>query len=69
MELENIIKVARGEEQADLVIRNANIINVLSGDFHKNDVAIANGRIVGIGRDYEAKEEMTLMEPIFLHHS
>ncbi len=60
MELENIIKVAKGEHPADLVIKNANVINVFSGDIHKNDVAIANDRIVGIGQDFEAKEELDI---------
>lgn len=60
MDLETIIKVAKGEEQADLVIKNANIINVLSGDFHKDDVAIVGNRIVGIGKDYSGKEEIDI---------
>ncbi len=60
MELENIIKVAKGEHPADLVIKNANVINVFSGDIHKSDVAIANDKIVGIGQDFEAKEELDI---------
>lgn len=60
MEMTKIIKVAKGEEQADLVIKNANIINVLSGDFHKSDVAIVDGIIAGIGKNYEGKEELDI---------
>ena len=60
MKLDKIIKVARGEEEADLVIKNANIVNVLSGDFHKNDIAIVDGRIVGIGENFEGKEKIDI---------
>lgn len=57
--LENRIKIARGEAIADLLIKNAKIINVLSGDIHKEDIAIAHGRVVGFG-DYKAKEIMDI---------
>jgi len=60
MEIEKIIKAARGEEIADIVIKNANIINVLSGDIHRGDVAVINGIIVGIGKDYKGKEEIDI---------
>lgn len=38
--MSNIINVARGFEKADLVIKNANIVNVLSEEIHKADIAI-----------------------------
>jgi len=60
MEIEKIIKAAKGEEVADIVIKNANIINVLSGDIHRGDVAVVNGKIVGIGKDYKGKEEIDI---------
>jgi adenine deaminase len=53
--LENRIRIARGEAVADLLLKRAKIVNVLSGDIHEEDVAIAHGRIVGFG-DYKAKE-------------
>ncbi|MCM1265186.1 MAG: adenine deaminase [Candidatus Gastranaerophilales bacterium] len=55
---EHTIKVARGLEPADLVIKNANIINVLSEEIHKADIAIADGIIAGIGSDYHGKREI-----------
>lgn len=55
MELENRIKVARGINRADLVIKNAQVIDVFSHDIYKTDVAIHEGRIIGFG-NYEAKE-------------
>ncbi|OGI26792.1 MAG: adenine deaminase [Candidatus Melainabacteria bacterium RIFOXYA12_FULL_32_12] len=60
MELRTIINAARGQKQADLVIKNANIINVFSGDIHKNDIAIADGRIVSIGDNLNAPEEIDI---------
>lgn len=59
MELEKIIRIARGEEEADLVLKNARIVNVFAGDIYESDVAIAESRIVGIG-NYRGKEEVDL---------
>jgi adenine deaminase len=55
-----IIKVARGLEISDLVIKNARIINVLSGDIHKGDVAVVNGIIAGIGQGYKGLQEIDI---------
>ena len=40
MSQQRVINVARGLEKADLVIKNANIVNVLSEEIHKADIAI-----------------------------
>lgn len=58
--MERIIKVARGLEKAELVIKNANIINVLSEEIHKGDIAICDGIIAGIGENYEGKKEIDI---------
>ncbi len=58
-ELENKIKTARGEGRADLLLKNANLINVLSGEIYPADVAIYGDTVVGIGH-YEAEREMNL---------
>lgn len=57
---EKLIKIARGLEKADLVIKNANIINVLSEEIHKGDIAISDGVIAGIGDGYEGKKEIDI---------
>jgi adenine deaminase len=57
--LDRIIKIARGEEEAELLLKNARLVNVLSGEIHPADVAIAETQIVGIGT-YEAKEVVDL---------
>lgn len=54
----NIINVARGLEKADLVIKNANIVNVLSEEIYKGDIAIVDGVIAGIGENYSGEKEI-----------
>lgn len=58
MALEEIIKAAKGDEQADLVIKNAQIVNVLSEEIYQADVAIKDGIIAGIGTGYIGKKEI-----------
>ncbi len=47
-ELKRRIQIARGELPADLVLRNANIVNVCSGECYLADVALADGLVVGV---------------------
>jgi adenine deaminase len=42
-----LVNVARGNEPADLVIKNARILDVFTGQFFDSDVAIADGIITG----------------------
>ena len=58
--MSNIINVARGLEKADLVIKNANIVNVLSEEIHKGDIAICDGVIAGIGENYSGEKEIDI---------
>ncbi|MGD9581091.1 MAG: adenine deaminase [Vampirovibrionia bacterium] len=59
MQLENRIKVARGINRAELILKNAKVVNVYSHDIHETHVAIHSGQVVGFG-DYEAKEVIDL---------
>ena len=58
MTIENIINTAKGSLEADLVIKNANIINVLSEEIYVSDVAIKDGIVAGIGSGYNGKVEI-----------
>jgi adenine deaminase len=49
------ILAARGEIQADLVLKNCRIVNTFSGEIEKNNIAIKGNKIVGIG-DYDGKQ-------------
>ena len=51
--------MARGERPAELLFKNARLVNVLSGEIHRANVAVADGRVVGVG-DYEAEKVIDL---------
>jgi len=57
--MDRFISIARGEERAQLVLKNANIINVFTNEIIQGDVAIEEGYIVAIG-DYEGIKEIDL---------
>ena len=62
MKLEKYIgcsRAARKEEPAELVLKNAKIVNVFTDRVEEGNIAITNGMIVGIG-DYRGKEEIDL---------
>ncbi len=52
--------MARGEAPADLVLKNARIINTFVGEIEQGNVAIYGDRIAGIGDYNEAKEIIDL---------
>lgn len=60
MSQQKVINVARGLEKAELVIKNATIVNVLSEEIHNGDIAIEDGIIVGIGDDYSGYKEINV---------
>ena len=57
--IQHKLRVARGEEPAELLFKNAQLINVLSGEIHDANVAVDDGRVIGFG-DYEAHETIDL---------
>jgi len=57
--LEERIEAAHGEKPADLVLNNARVVNVFSGDIHETNIAIFDGIIVGLG-DYEGRANIDL---------
>jgi adenine deaminase len=56
MELSQFINIARGNAPADLLLKGGQIVNVFSGEVHDADIAIADGRIVGVGGGFSANE-------------
>ena len=58
MDTEKLIKIAKGEEIADVVIKNANLVNVFNDEIKITDIAIYEGRIAGIGQGYKGKKEI-----------
>jgi adenine deaminase len=55
-----LLSVARGETPADLLLRNARIVNVFSGEIEQADIVIVEGMIAGVGSGYDAKEIVDL---------
>ena len=53
------LSVARGEKPAEVVFKNAQVVNVLSAEIYLTNVAVDDGRIVGLG-DYEGQETIDL---------
>lgn len=56
MEHAQLIRLARGQEPADILIKNGRVINVYTGEIYPADVALAHSRIVGVGTGYEGQQ-------------
>ena len=57
--VEDKIFRALGKKPVDLLIKNARLVNVISGEIHPANIAIVDGRIVGFG-DYDAEETIDI---------
>lgn len=60
MDLSRVIAAARGDEPADLVLSNALLVDVVSGDVYPTDIAVADAYIVGTGDGYRGREMVDL---------
>ena len=60
MRLAELIAVARGDIPADLILKNARIINTSVGIIEEGNVAVYKGKIAGIGDYVEAKQIIDL---------
>jgi adenine deaminase len=60
MTREDLLAVARGDRPADTVLSNLRLVNVLSGEIEETEVALAGGRIAGVGLGYEGAERLDL---------
>ncbi len=65
MSLAELISVARGNAPADLLLKNARIINTFAGDIEEGNVAIYGDRIAGIG-DYSAAKQIIDLKGSYL---
>ncbi len=55
-----LISAAKGETPADLLLRNARVVDTLTGGERQGNVAIYGGRIAGVGDYDRAKESIDL---------
>jgi adenine deaminase len=58
--LSEMIAVARGDKPADLVLRNARLVDVLSGGICRTEIAFAGPLVIGLGEGYRGREEVDL---------
>jgi adenine deaminase len=65
LSLNELISVARGEVPADLLLKNARIVNTFTGEIEQGNVAILGDRIAGVG-DYHKAREIVDLEGEFL---
>ena len=54
------LAVARGEQPADLILRDARLVNVVSGEIYPTDIVIHDRHIVALGAGYAAQQEVWL---------
>ena len=60
MDLANTVRVARCNEPAELVLRNAKLINVFTAEIYTTDIIINDTRVVALGKGYDALDEIDL---------
>lgn len=60
MNITGLIAVARGDQPADLILRNARIVNVLNSSIEKGNIAIFGDHIAGVGGYDQGKEIIDL---------
>ncbi len=56
---QKLLKVARGLERADLVLKGGNVFNSFTGEWETADIAVCGGVIAGIGT-YKGAEEYNM---------
>ena len=60
MDIKRLLAVARGDEPADLIFTNARIVNTFTGEIEEGNVAIAEGKVAGVGDYTDAHETIDL---------
>jgi len=65
MNLNRLISIARGEVPADLLLKNARIINTFIGEIEQGNVAICGDRVAGVG-DYQRASEIIDLQGDYL---
>ncbi|MCY4019503.1 MAG: adenine deaminase [Chloroflexi bacterium] len=60
MSIVDRLAAARGEVPADLVLRNASLVNVISGEIYGSDIVLHDRHVVALGPGYAGKQELDL---------
>ena len=60
MSIVDRLAAARADTAADLVLRNANLVNVVSGEIYPTDIVIHDRHVVALGAGYAARRDVDL---------
>lgn len=60
MNLQELLEISRGDKPGSLLLRNANLINVYSGEIYLTDILIQGSYVAAIGTGYAAESEIDL---------
>jgi adenine deaminase len=60
MEREKLVRIARGDQPAAVLLKNVNLVNTFTGEVYRTEIAIRRSRIVGLGEGYEAETVIDL---------
>jgi len=60
MDPRRLLAAARGDESSDLLLENARLVNVFSGEIYETAIAVSGSRIAGLGPGYRAKRSLDL---------
>ena len=61
-ELEQVLAVARGDEPADLIVKNIKILDLVNGELSDSCIAIKGKIIAGIGLEYESQKALRIFD-------
>lgn len=65
MKIKDIVPVALGKTKADVLLKNAKIVNIFSGAIEESNIALFRKRIAGIG-DYSQAEKIIDLQGRFI---
>ncbi len=58
---QRLLEVSRGDREAELLLKNGRVVNVLNGEIVETNLAIVGGMIAALGREYTSgREEIDL---------
>ena len=60
MSIVDRLAAARGDTPCDLILRNARLVNVISGEIYATDIAVHDRHVVGLGAGYAGGSEVDL---------
>ena len=60
MSIVDRLAAARGDASADLVLRNAHLVNVISGEIYPTDIVVHDRHVVALGSGYVGRREVDL---------